>query len=118
MGLSLDRFFGVHGEGVHAANIGVRYVAYFQAIFPMSFHHTQIKVKPPKCTWRPFYESTHTGEHARCVVNSDPRWKTTAAVFFFLQPKVNSWAVFGRFSRTIFVLLMGRMNYYVEVYGT
>ena len=38
---------GVHGEGVHAANIGVRYVAYFQAIFPMSFHHTQIKVKPP-----------------------------------------------------------------------
>ena len=42
------------------------------------------------------------------MVNSDPRWKTTAAVFFFLQPKVNSWAVFGRFSRTIFVLLMGR----------
>ena len=39
---------GVHGEGVHATNIGVRYVAYFQAIFPMSFHHTQIKVKPPK----------------------------------------------------------------------
>ena len=38
---------GVHGEGVHATNIGVRYVAYFQAIFPMSFHHTQIKVKPP-----------------------------------------------------------------------
>ena len=29
---------GVHGEGVHAANIGVRYVAYFQAIFPMSVH--------------------------------------------------------------------------------
>ena len=28
---------GVHGEGVHAANIGVRYVANFQAIFPMSF---------------------------------------------------------------------------------
>ena len=38
---------GVHGEGVHAANIGVRYVAYFQAIFPMSFRWTQIKVKPP-----------------------------------------------------------------------
>ena len=38
---------GVHGEGVHAANIGVRYVAYFQAIFPMSFDHTHLKVKPP-----------------------------------------------------------------------
>ena len=38
---------GVHGEGVHAANIGVRYVAYFQAIFPMSVHHTHLKVKPP-----------------------------------------------------------------------
>ena len=40
---------GVHGEGVHATNIGVRYVAYFQAIFPMSFRWTQIKVKPPQC---------------------------------------------------------------------
>ena len=38
---------GVHGEGVHAANIGVRYVPYFQAVFPMSFRWTQIKVKPP-----------------------------------------------------------------------
>eukprot|EP01048_Picozoa_sp_COSAG05_P036760 COSAG05_NODE_16742_length_339_cov_446.108333_1_plen_38_part_10 len=37
---------GVHGEGVHAANMGVRYVPYFQAIFPMSFRWTQIKVKP------------------------------------------------------------------------
>ena len=26
---------GVHGEGVHATNIGARYVAYFQAIFPI-----------------------------------------------------------------------------------
>ena len=49
---------GVHGEGVHAANIGVRYEAYFQAIFPMSFRWTQIKVKPPdgrhiaRATWR------------------------------------------------------------------
>ena len=41
---------GVHGEGVHAANIGVRYVPYFQAIFPMSFRWTQIKVKPPTRT--------------------------------------------------------------------
>ena len=40
---------GVHGEGVHAANIGVRYVAYFQAIFPMSFRWTHLKVKPPVC---------------------------------------------------------------------
>ena len=37
-------------------------------------------------TWRSFYESTHSGDHARCAMNLDPRRKTITALFFFLQP--------------------------------
>ena len=56
---------GVHGEGVHAANIGVRYVAYFQAIFPMSVHHTHLKVKPPDAH---AIDTIDTMDHANATV--------------------------------------------------